>query len=227
MTEEAAEVTEPKPNTTESDDTHEVGVGPWPGEWPADDHFDPEYLEHGDRRNVPDNRRYWRTEAIVAELDTRRTQLHIAIENTGHDFNIGSVVRTANAFNVAGVHIIGRRRWNRRGAMVTDKYLHIHYHPTINEFLDWCTQMGVSPIAVDNLPGATPLHATTLPCPAALILGEEGRGLSDEAWAACDTRVEIVQIGSTRSINLGAAAAIVMHHWMTQHSTDHGGRSAD
>lgn len=223
MTEDAAEVTEPKPKTTDSDDMPEVGVGPWDGPWPEGDHFDPEYLEHGDRRNVPDNRRYWTTEAIVAELDTRRSKLHIAIENTGHDFNIGSVVRTANAFNVAGVHIIGRRRWNRRGAMVTDKYLHIHYHPTIRDFLDWCATSGVAPIAVDNLPGATPLHATALPCPAALILGEEGRGLSDEAWAACTTRVEIVQTGSTRSINLGAAAAIVMHHWMTQHSPDHGG----
>ena len=88
----------------------EVGVGPWAGSWPVDPRLDPELLAEGDRRNVQDRYRYWRHEAIVADLDSRRAPLHIAIENWEHDFNIGSIVRTANAFNVSAVHILGRRR---------------------------------------------------------------------------------------------------------------------
>ena len=91
-----------------------------------------------------DEFRYWRLEAIVAELDTRRSPLHVAIQNWEHDFNIGSVVRTANAFNVAGVHILGRRRWNRRGAMVTDRYLHVHHHATVADFVSWSDAEGLS-----------------------------------------------------------------------------------
>ena len=94
-----------------------VGVGPWPGPWPEDPRYDPELLAHGDRRNVADRYRYWRVEAVVADLDARRHPFHVAIENFGHDLNIGTVVRTANAFLAAEVHIVGRRRWNRRGAM--------------------------------------------------------------------------------------------------------------
>ena len=109
----------------------EVGVGPHPLPWPADARFDPELLEHGDRRNVADTYRYWSHEAIVADLDTRRHSFHVAIENWQHDLNIGTVVRTANAFNAEGVHIVGKKRWNRRGAMVTDKYMHVHHHENI------------------------------------------------------------------------------------------------
>ena len=112
-----------------------VGVGPWEGPWPAGDHWDPELLEHGDRRNVADRYRYWRMDAVVADLDTRRHPFHVAIENWRHDFNIGSVVRTANAFNAAAFHVVGRRRWNRRGAMVTDRYQHEHHHPTVADLV--------------------------------------------------------------------------------------------
>ena len=110
---------------------HEIGVGPHPEPWPTAQHFDPELLGEGDRRNVVDKYRYWTREAIVADLDQTRSPLHIAIENWEHDFNIGTVVRNANAFNTAGVHIVGKRRWNRRGAMVTDRYHHVHHHPTV------------------------------------------------------------------------------------------------
>ena len=87
----------------------EVGVGPWVGAPPADERFDPRLLEEGDRRNVEDRYRYWRHEAIVADLDTRRHPLHVAVENWEHDFNIGSIVRTANAFGARSVHVVGRR----------------------------------------------------------------------------------------------------------------------
>ncbi len=189
------------------------GVGPHPEPWPDDPRLDPELLAGGDRRNVVDGFRYWQLEAIVADLDTRRHPLHVAIQNWEHDFNIGSIVRTANAFNVAGVHILGRRRWNRRGAMVTDRYLHVHHHESVAAFAAWADREQVSLIGVDNLPGSVPLESATLPQRCCLVFGSEGPGLTDELLAACQGLVAITQFGSTRSINAGAAAAIAMYHW--------------
>ena len=191
----------------------ENGVGPHPEPWPDDPRLDRELLAEGDRRNVVDPYRYWTMEAIVADLDQRRNPLRIAIQNWEHDFNIGSMVRTANAFNVASVHVIGRRRWNRRGAMVTDRYLHVHHHPDVADFTAFLIEHDSTPIGVDNLPGSVPLESAELPRNACLVFGSEGPGLTDEMVAACEGLVAISQHGSTRSINAGAAAAIAMYHW--------------
>nr|WP_255669064.1 RNA methyltransferase [Aeromicrobium duanguangcaii] len=175
-------------------------------------------LREGDTRNVVDRYRYWTVEAIVADLDQHRHRLHVAIENWQHDFNIGSIVRTANAFNVGGVHIIGKRRWNRRGAMVTDRYVHVHHHEDVESFAAWAREAGLAVVGVDNLPGAVPLETTTLPRDAVLLFGQEGPGLTSEAAEACESMVAIAQFGSTRSINAGAAAAITMHAWIREHA---------
>lgn len=196
------------------------GVGPWDGDWPTDPHYDREKLAEGDYRNVADKYRYWRQDAIIADLEKTRSGFHVAIENTGHDFNVGSVVRTANAFNAGGVHIVGRRRWNRRGAMVTDRYLTVDYHRTAAEFLAWARSEDLAVVGVDNLPGSRPLPHVALPERCVLVFGEEGPGVSPELWAECDLRVAIPQTGSTRSVNLGAAAAMVMYHWMCGHHDD-------
>ncbi len=195
----------------------EVGVGPWVGPWPDDSRLDPDLLSHGDRRNVDDRYRYWRHEAVVADLDTRRHPLHVAVENWGHDFNIGSVIRTANAFNVAAFHIVGRRRWNRRGAMVTDRYQHEHHHPSVVELTTWAGARGIPLVGVDNLPGSVPIESYAFPPACVLVFGQEGPGLSDEMRAACEVVVHITQYGSTRSINAGAAAAVAMYAWAQQH----------
>jgi tRNA G18 (ribose-2'-O)-methylase SpoU len=196
----------------------DVGVGPWEGPVPDDPRLDPELLATGDRRNVVDRYRYWTVEAIVADLDTRRHPLHVAVENWQHDFNIGSVVRTANAFNVAAVHVVGRRRWNRRGAMVTDRYLHVEHHADVEALAAWAAGEGLPLLGVDNLPGAVPLESTRLPRSCVLLLGQEGPGLSEAARAACSATLSIAQYGSTRSINAGAAAAIAMHAWVREHA---------
>ena len=196
------------------------GVGPHPLPWPDGDRYDQELLAEGDRRNVADKYRYLSVEAIVADLDTRRQPLHVAIQNWEHDFNIGSVVRTANAFNVAGIHILGRRRWNRRGAMVTDRYLHVHHHETVEGFVAWLSARGITAIGVDNLPGAVPLESCALPRDCCLVFGSEGPGLTDDVVAACERLVAITQDGSTRSINAGAATAIAMYHWGLQHAVE-------
>jgi tRNA G18 (ribose-2'-O)-methylase SpoU len=193
------------------------GVGPYPGPWPDDPRLDPELLEHGDRRNVVDRYRYWSVEAIRDELDTRRAGLHIAIQNWAHDFNIGSVVRTANAFNVGGAHIVGRRRWNRRGAMVTDRYLHITHHEDEAGLARWCAEHHLVLIGVDNLPGSVPLETAHLPYDCCLVFGSEGPGLTPAMVDVCQRLVAITQHGSTRSLNAGAAAAIAMYHWALQH----------
>jgi tRNA G18 (ribose-2'-O)-methylase SpoU len=209
--------------TDEPNPSHELtthGVGPWRGKWPTEAHYDPELLAKGDTRNVIDRYRYWSMEAIVADLDTRRHPFHVAIENWQHDMNIGSIVRSANAFLADTVHIIGRRRWNKRGAMVTDRYQHVLNHPDVATFVTWAREHDLPIVAVDNLPGSVRIESTTLPERCVLLFGQEGPGLSDEALAAADLSVEISQFGSTRSINASAAAAIVMHVWVTQHGLD-------
>jgi tRNA G18 (ribose-2'-O)-methylase SpoU len=195
-----------------------VGVGPWPGPWPEDPRYDPELLAGGDRRNVVDRYRYWTVEAIVADLDPRRHTFHVAIENWRHDLNIGTVVRTANAFLAAEVHVVGRKRWNRRGAMVTDRYLHVRHHPDAAALGSWARDAGLPVLAVDNLPGARPLETAALPRGCVLLFGQEGTGLSPEARALADDVLSIAQFGSTRSINAGVAAGIAMHAWVRQHA---------
>jgi len=207
-----------KEGASASADALDVGVGPWKGPWPDDPRLDPELLRDGDRRNVLDRYRYWTVEAIVAELDSRRHRLHVAIENWQHDLNIGSIVRTANAFNVATVHIVGKRRWNRRGAMVTDRYVHIEHHPTVDDLVAWADEAGLPLVGIDNLPSAEPIETAPLPESVILLFGQEGPGLTDAALAACSGHLSISQFGSTRSINAAAAAAIAMHAWVRQHA---------
>jgi tRNA(Leu) C34 or U34 (ribose-2'-O)-methylase TrmL len=204
-------------------DQEAVGVGPWPGPWPQEPRYDPRLLRDGDRRNVVDQYRYWTVEAIRADLDTRRHPVQVAVENWVHDLNIGSVVRTANAVNVAGVHIVGRRRWNRRGAMVTDRYLHVHHHPDAEELHAWARERGLPVLGIDNLPGAVPLENYLLPESCVLLFGQEGPGLSEQARHNCDAVLSIAQFGSTRSINAAAAAAIALHRWVCLHAQIPGG----
>ena len=192
------------------------GVGPWEGAFPTDPRYDPGLLRDGDARNVVDAYRYWTREAIIADIDRRRHPLHIAIENFGNDANIGAVVRTANAFAVDTVHIVGRRRWNRRGAMVTDRYQHLTHHDTTEELLGCAAAAGLTVVAVDNVPGAVRLENTPLPRDCLLIFGQEGPGISPAAAAGAALTVSIAQFGSTRSVNAAVAAGIAMHTWIRQ-----------
>lgn len=194
-----------------------VGVGPWEGDLPTDPRYDPELLAEGDRRNVVDKYRYWSVDAIRADLDLSRSELQIAIENLAHDLNIGSIVRTGNAFNVSGVHIVGRRRWNRRGAMVTDRYLDIHHHPEPRGLTEWARENDYTLVAVDNTEGSVPIETAELPKRCLLVFGQESTGISEELAAQCDQAVYIPQYGSTRSMNVAAAAAIAQHMWIVQH----------
>lgn len=200
------------------------GVGPWEGPWPEGpeaDKYDPELLREGDRRNVVDAYRYWRREAIRGDIDKRRHSLHIAIENFENDANIGTVVRTANAFAVDTVHIVGRRRWNRRGAMVTDRYQHLRHHESVDKLIAWATEEDLTVVAIDNTPGCVPLETAELPERSLLLFGQEGPGVSAAAQDAALMTCSIAQFGSTRSINAGVAAGIAMHAWIRQHADLH------
>ncbi|MCP3998887.1 MAG: RNA methyltransferase [bacterium] len=197
----------------------EVGVGPHPKPWPEDPRLDRELLAHGDRRNVLDRYRYWTRAAIIADLDTRRHSFHVAIENWQHDFNIGTVVRNANAFLAAEVHIVGKRRWNRRGAMVTDRYQHVRHHPTVAKFVEWAENGDIPMLGIDILPGSLPIEGVRLPERCVLVFGQEGPGLSEEMQQHCAEVYSIAQFGSTRSINAGVASGIAMHTWVRQHVT--------
>ncbi len=194
------------------------GVGPWEGPLPDDARLDPELLTNGDRRNVVDAYRYWSMDAIVAELDARRHPFHVAIENFENDMNIGTVVRTANAFLAKEVHIIGRKRWNRRGAMVTDRYQHIRHHESVEDFAAWAREEDIPVVAIDNTPGCVPLETAELPERCVLVFGQEGPGITEETQHAASMTCSIAQFGSTRSINAGVAAGIAMHAWVRQHA---------
>ena len=191
----------------------QVGVGPWPGgegAWPVGEHYDPELLRMGDRRNVEDRYRYWTMDAIRADIAARSLPFEVAVENLDHDFNIGSIVRTANAMGARRVHVVGRKRWNRRGAMVTDRYLPVNHCPEVGELVDHCAREGLTLVGVDNVEGSIALEGAVLPERACLVFGSEASGLSEEMLAACEIVVAITQRGSTRSMNVGHAAAIVM-----------------
>ena len=216
---------ENKPGPTEWN-THPVGVGPWEDEHPGkprptEPRYDPELLDGGDKRNVVDAYRYWTREAIVEDIDTRRHPLHIAIENFENDSNIGTVVRTANAFAVDTVHIVGRKRWNRRGAMVTDRYQHLMHHADVSSVLDYAKAHDLTVVAVDNTPGSVPLETAELPERCLLLFGQEGPGVTPEAQTGSSMTVSIAQFGSTRSINAGVAAGIAMHAWVKLHANLH------
>ena len=195
-----------------------IGVPPHHEPWPTDLRYDPDLLQNGDKRNVLDKYRYWTVEAIKANLDKTRATLHVAIENWQHDLNIGTIVRAANAFNVETVHIIGKRHWNRRGAMVTDRYMNIIQHQTVEEFVKYMTDDNREIIAMDIVPGAVELSKTTLPERAVLVFGGEGPGLSEQMQSAASKIVMIEQFGSTRSVNVGVAAGIAMYVWMQQYA---------
>lgn len=212
----------PNPGPTEWGEGRH-GVGPWAQEHPGspmprDPRYDRELLENGDRRNVVDPYRYLSREAIVADIDTRRHPLHIAIENFENDANIGTVVRTANAFAVHTVHIVGRRRWNRRGAMVTDRYQRLMHHDSTEELISWALEQGLKVVAIDNTPGSVPLETAELPRDCLLLFGQEGPGVTAAAQEGALMTCSIAQFGSTRSINAGVAAGIAMHTWIRQHA---------
>ncbi|KKO83781.1 TrmH family RNA methyltransferase [Corynebacterium otitidis] len=215
-------MTDPAPGPTEWGEGRH-GVGPWaeehPGEpAPSDPRFDPELLNNGDRRNVVDAYRYLTREAIRADIDSRRHDLHVAIENFSNDGNIGTIVRTANAFAVDTVHIVGRRRWNRRGAMVTDRYQHLRHYDSIAELAAYARAEDLTIVALDNTPGSIPLETADLPRRCLLIVGQEGPGITDEAAKTASMTCSIAQFGSTRSINVGVAGGIAMHAWIRQHA---------
>jgi len=201
---------------------HEVGVGPHPQPWPADPRLDPELLANGDRRNVVDRYRYWSNDAIVADLAGRRRPFHVAIENWQHDLNIGTVVRNANAFLAAAVHIVGNRRWNRRGAMVTDRYVDVRHHATIADLAEWAATEDLPLIGVDLLPGSQNIVDAALPERCVLVFGQEGPGLSPAARAAVAAVLHVPQDGSTRSINAGVASGIAMYEWVRRHHPQQG-----
>lgn len=196
---------------------HRVGVGPHPLPHPDDDHLDPELLARGDRRNVVDRYRYWREEAVVADLARRARPFHVAVENWRRDRNIGTVVRNANGFGAAGVHIVGPRRWNRRGAMATDRYLDVRQHESIDDFVDTVRSLGLSIVAVDNVEGSVPIETADLPERCVLVFGQEGPGITPELLERADLAVAITQRGSTRSLNAGVAAGIAMYAWSRNH----------
>lgn len=190
------------------------GIGPHIKPWPKDARFDKELLAKGDYRNVEDKYRYMTVESIKKDLNRFSHNLEIAIENYKHDFNIGTIVRNCNAFNVKKVHIVGSKQWNKRGAMVTDKYLEIEYHKNTKEFLTKNSHQEI--IAIDKIEGSKPLSQEKLPAGAIYVFGSESDGVSKEIQDASSKILHIEQFGSTRSVNVGVASGIFLYEWLRQ-----------
>ena len=168
-----------------------------------------------DTRNLIDEYKGLENAQVFDALSKKRTSLEIAIENVEHDFNIGSIVRTANSFNVSKVHIIGKKKYNRRGAMCTDKYLEIVHHATVADFLG--TQQGRELVAIENnTPRAKELHRKEFKKNTTLIFGSENNGITVELLEKAHDVRFIESFGSTRSVNVGAAAAIAMYEYIRQ-----------
>ena len=168
-----------------------------------------------DARNLIDEFKGMPNEQVFDELERTRTPLEIAIENVEHDFNIGSIVRTANSFNVQTVHIIGKKKYNRRGAMCTDKYLNITHHATLDEFLE--TQKNRELVAIENnTERAKPLNAKKFNQNTTLIFGSENNGITPELLELAHDVRFIESFGSTRSVNVGVAAGIAMYEYARQ-----------
>lgn len=180
----------------------------------SDKQFDEDLVRNGDNRNVIDSYKTWTVEAIKADLADRAFPVHVAIENYQHDYNIGTIVRSANAFNVGGVHIIGKRHWNRRGAMATEKYLELFHHASVSDFRDWATKNNLQIIGIDNISKSVNLAEAKLPEKVVLVFGQEGPGLSEEIQSLCNNIIAIEQFGSTRSVNVGVAAGIILYEWV-------------
>jgi tRNA G18 (ribose-2'-O)-methylase SpoU len=197
--------------------TEQKGVGPHPEPWPTDEYYDPELLASGDSRNVADEYRYWKVDAIVADLDKKGSNLEIAIENLERDFNMGTIVRSANAFGVRRIHVIGRKQWNKRGAMVSDTYLHVMYHSTVDAFIKDAKADNRTIVAMDIVEGAKDLLEYEMPDKVVLVFGSEGAGISQDLQQKSDAIIKIEQTGSTRSINVGVAAGIAMYAWIQKH----------
>lgn len=179
-----------------------------------------------DTRNLIDAYKGQTVEVIAADMRVRAFPLQIAIENYQHDFNIGTIVRNANAFNVAGVHIIGRRHWNRRGAMCTEKYLQLYHHASVTEFQRWTQENGWRSIGIDNTSSSQPLSQVELPAKTVYVFGQEGPGLSAEMRAMCEYEVAIEQFGSTRSVNVGVASGIIIYEWVRRFALHREGSGA-
>lgn len=173
-----------------------------------------------DMRNVVDEFKNVDHNEIVRVLDSRGAQFEIAIENTLRDFNMGTIVRSANAFGVRTVHVVGRKQWNRRGAMMTESYVTMHYHDSIDAFDRAMQQQKRQIIGIDNVPGSVMLQVAEIKPKSVLVFGQEGPGLSGDFLAVCDQIVAIEQFGSTRSLNVGVAAGIAMYEVMRRQRLD-------
>ena len=167
-----------------------------------------------DTRNVIDKYKDLSVEEIKKDLETSRHNFHIAIENFQHDFNIGTIARNANAFNAAGIHIIGKRHWNRRGAMKTETYMNVLHHNNVQDFVNWAKENNLRIIAIDNQKGAKNLNNAQLSKGSVLVFGNESDGLSEEMVKACKEMIAIEQFGSTRSVNVGVASGILMYEFV-------------
>jgi tRNA G18 (ribose-2'-O)-methylase SpoU len=167
-----------------------------------------------DHRNVIDVYKYWTVEAIKGNLDTKRHNFSVLISNQFKDFNIGTVIRNANAFLAREVIVFGRRQYDRRGAVGTYLYENLKFVKFVEELdlKDCCV------IGFDTGDDAVPVETFQWPKDkhVVMVFGQEDVGLVPELRNLCEKILYIKQYGSVRSLNVGCASSIAMYDYCTK-----------
>lgn len=165
-------------------------------------------------QNVVDEFKGMSIEEIQSSLKRSSFPYAICFEHWVGDFNMGTGIRNANAFNAREVFYIGDKKWDRRAAVGVHNYTSVNWVPTVDEFLGLKEKYVF--IGVDNVEGSVPLSTFSWPDNAMMIFGEEGTGLTPEIQKHCQALVSIEMFGSVRSLNCGTASGIVMYDYISK-----------
>lgn len=160
-------------------------------------------------RNVTDHFKNKSDEEIKAELQATANPFAVCFEHWTGDFNMGSGIRNANAFNAKEVFYVGDKKWDRRSAVGVYNYTPVQWLPTMEEFEKLKTRYTI--VGVDNVPGSISMKYYKWRPNTLLVFGEEGSGLTSGMQSLCKDIVHIDMFGSVRSFNCGVASGIVMH----------------
>lgn len=165
-------------------------------------------------RNVIDQFKQLPDEEIRNRLKQTAFPYAVCIENWLQDFNIGTCIRNANAFNAKEIFYLGEKRFDRRSSVGVQAYTELKFLRTVDEFMELKKRYTI--IGVDNISGSVPIDDFQYPENPLFVFGGEGPGLTPGMQQLCDHMIMLEQFGSVRSLNAGTASGIVMHDFVSK-----------
>ena len=169
--------------------------------------------------NVADQYKGMEVEDIKSKLAAKAFPCAVMMENWQGDFNLAQCVRNANAFGAKEVFYIGKRRFDRRGAVGTYNYTDVKYLSSTEELLLLKEQYIF--VGVDNIAGSVPIEDYEHKDNSLFIFGEEGCGLTPETLKLCDVLISITQYGSVRSLNAGCSSGVILYDYTSKYRKTH------